>query len=130
MKDLFFYFSWFFRLNGKCFCEQGLVFVKQMSKKAFCSCLHIPQALISGLPLVKPFSSSLSIFCSFGLTWTSIKVVFSSNFSRNLEHYYVPLLWYHLFCSSLHELYHNFDDMGIDLAFLLMFCCNVNELHL
>ena len=55
-------------LTGKCFCKRALRFVKRMSTKAFCPCLHILGTLVSGLasPPVKPFNPSLSIFCSFG----------------------------------------------------------------
>ena len=47
ISSLFFFFLFFsIALTGKCFCERALVFVKWMSKKAFCPCLHSPRALI------------------------------------------------------------------------------------
>ena len=82
-----FSFSCFFRivLTSKCFCERALASVERMSKKAFCPCLHTPSSLISGLTStpVKPFNYSFSIFCSFGLTSTSFKVVFSKFASKS-----------------------------------------------
>ena len=90
-----FSFSCFFRivLTGKCFFEQALLFVKRMSKKVFCPSLHTARALISGLASspVKPFNSSLSTFCSFSSTSTSLKV-FLLDLTRNHEHYYFSLL--------------------------------------
>ena len=66
------------------FCEQALVFVKRMLKKAFYPCLHTPQAIISGLASspVKLFNPSLSVFCSFGSTSTLFKVLFSKYASK------------------------------------------------
>lgn len=59
----FFPFSCFFRVafTCKCFSEQALVFVKRMSEKAFCPCLHTTRTLIFGLAssLLKPINPSL-----------------------------------------------------------------------
>ena len=70
--------GWKFHTPCTCFCERPVTFVNWMSKKTFCPCLHTERVLISGLASspVKPFNSSLSIFCSFRSTSTSFKVVF------------------------------------------------------
>ena len=126
LQALFFSFSCFFRIvNGKCFFEQALVFVKRMSKKEFCRWLHTPRTLISGLALspVKPFTTSLSFFIVLVQLQHRLKL-FLVILPQNLEHYCVSLLWNRLFCSSLHELRHNFDHphrhrLGIPFNVLL-----------
>ena len=95
ISSLLFFFVFFFRivLAVKYFYERALVFIKQITKKAFCPCLQTPRCLTSRLASspVKPFNSSLSIFCSFGSTSTSFKVVFSKFAPKSrtsLSHYY------------------------------------------
>ena len=94
LQALFFSFSCFFRIvNGKCFFEQALVFVKRMSKKEFCRWLHTPRTLISGLALspVKPFTTSLSFFIVLVQLQHRLKL-FLVILPQNLEHYCVSLL--------------------------------------
>ena len=67
-----------YSFSGQYFWERALLFVKQMSKKAFCSYLHSVLTLISHLPSspIKPFNPSFSIFCSFGAVSALFRIVF------------------------------------------------------
>ena len=104
ISSLLFFFVFFFRivLAGKYFYERALVFIKQITKKAFCPCLQTPRCLTSRL--ASSPVNRLTLHYQFFVVLVQLQhhsKLFLVNLPQNLEHHCLIIMTSSL---ALHDL--------------------------